>query len=286
MKVSIITINYNNRDGLRKTIESVVNQSYAEIEYIVIDGGSADGSVGVIKQYEDSISYWVSEPDKGIYNAMNKGITQASGDYCLFLNSGDSLHNSTVIENVISQLEGDLVIGQVMIMPERRVAWADVKFPLTLYGFVEGCPVPHQGTFIKRTLFNQELYDERYKIVSDWKFFMNQVVFKQCSVNPIQLTVSDFESGGISSDRYACDLEREAVLKELLPPAIYQDYQKFVYGGNYSGDAYDRFFSSLKKYNKRCAGWVYAIVLSSVKALSLFFKSLSFSQGYHITIVR
>ena len=286
MKVSIVTINFNNREGLQKTIESVVNQSYKGIDYIVIDGGSVDGSVDIIRQYEESISYWVSEPDKGIYNAMNKGIAHASGDYCLFLNSGDSLHDSTVIENVISLLVGDLVIGQVMIMPERRVAWADVIFPLTLYDFVEGGPVPHQGTFIKRTLFDEESYDEQYKIVSDWKFFMNQVVFKQCAVTPIQLTVSDFESGGISSDRYACDLEREAVLKELLPPAIYQDYQKFVYGENYSGDTYDRFFSSLKKYNKRCARWVYAMVLSLVKVLSPLFKSLSFSQLYHLKDIK
>lgn len=88
MKYSIITINYNNADGLRRTIESVVNQTYKDIEYIIIDGGSTDGSVDVIKEYGSQIDYWVSEPDKGIYNAMNKGILQAHGEYLNFMNSG------------------------------------------------------------------------------------------------------------------------------------------------------------------------------------------------------
>ena len=87
MKLSIITINYNNCDGLRKTIESVIAQTTRDFEYIVIDGGSTDGSVDVIKEYADYIDYWVSEPDKGIYNAMNKGTRAAHGDFLLFLNS-------------------------------------------------------------------------------------------------------------------------------------------------------------------------------------------------------
>ena len=100
MKFSIITINYNNCEGLRRTIESVVNQTCHDFEYIIIDGGSTDGSVDVIKQYADQIDYWVSEPDKGIYNAMNKGVAVAKGEYCLFLNSGDSLHNNSALAKV------------------------------------------------------------------------------------------------------------------------------------------------------------------------------------------
>ena len=281
MKISIITINYNNKIGLENTILSVISQSvYDIVEYIVIDGASTDGSVDVIHKYKPQLAYAVSEPDKGIYNAMNKGVSHATGDYLLFLNSGDCLHDNTVVERVLSQLVGDLVIGQVMMVPEKCVAWADIKFPLTLWGFVEGGPVPHQGTFIKRSLFDQELYDERYKIVSDWKFFMNQVVFKQCTVTPIHLIIADFESGGISSDKYACDLEREIVLKEMLPPAIYQDYQRFLYGEQYTGDIYDCFFTSLRKYNKRCAKLIYKETVFIVKILSHFYKSLVFSRQY------
>ncbi len=89
MKLSIITINKNNAYGLRKTIQSVINQTYSNIEYIIIDGASTDGSIDVIKKFEDKIDWWASEPDTGIYNAMNKGIKIATGDYCQFLNSGD-----------------------------------------------------------------------------------------------------------------------------------------------------------------------------------------------------
>ncbi|MFT4805390.1 MAG: glycosyltransferase involved in cell wall biosynthesis, partial [Psychroserpens sp.] len=104
MKLSIITINFNNAVGLKKTIESVVNQTSNDFEYIVIDGGSNDGSVDVIKEYEAKVSYWVSEVDKGIYHAMNKGILLAKGDYLEFLNSGDILVNETVIQKIIPEL--------------------------------------------------------------------------------------------------------------------------------------------------------------------------------------
>ena len=93
-KLSIITINYNNLEGLKRTVESVINQTSKEFEYIVIDGGSNDGSGAYIESKSEHIDYWVSEPDKGIYNAMNKGIAKASGEYLLFLNSGDHLFSN------------------------------------------------------------------------------------------------------------------------------------------------------------------------------------------------
>ena len=100
MKISIITVNYNDKDGLEKTIKSVLNQENTVFEYLVIDGNSADGSKDVIEKYKDKIDYWVSEPDSGIYNAMNKGILAATGDYLLFLNSGDWLYENDSIANV------------------------------------------------------------------------------------------------------------------------------------------------------------------------------------------
>ena len=114
MKLSIITINYNNRDGLQKTIDSVVSQTYKNFEWIIIDGGSTDGSKELIEQYQDHCAYWCSEPDKGIYNAMNKGIEKAIGDYSLFLNSGDRLHDDTVIDKIVSFL-GKTVFGNYKI---------------------------------------------------------------------------------------------------------------------------------------------------------------------------
>ena len=108
MKLSIITINYNNCEGLRETILSVVEQTCKQFEWIIVDGGSQDGSVALLEQYRSYFSYWCSETDKGIYNAMNKGLQHAHGDYCLFLNSGDRLTNNRIIEQVMHELSGDV----------------------------------------------------------------------------------------------------------------------------------------------------------------------------------
>ena len=111
--LSIITINLNNREGLRKTIESVVNQTFQDFEFIVIDGASTDGSVEVIQDYP-RINYWISEPDTGIYNAMNKGIAKATGEYCLFLNSGDTLFQINTLTGILqSNPKGDIIFGNV-----------------------------------------------------------------------------------------------------------------------------------------------------------------------------
>ena len=114
MKLSIITINFNNRNGLEKTIESVTSQTCKDFEWIIIDGGSTDGSRELVEKKQKYITYWCSEPDSGIYNAMNKGIKKAKGDYCFFLNSGDRLHDKDVMMNVLGELDGtDFVSGNV-----------------------------------------------------------------------------------------------------------------------------------------------------------------------------
>ena len=111
--LTIITVNLNNYIGLSKTVESVIGQTFKDFEFIVIDGGSNDGSIEVIKKFARNINYWISESDKGIYNAMNKGIQKAQGQYSLFLNSGDSLYNSGVLQAVSQYLTGefDLICG-------------------------------------------------------------------------------------------------------------------------------------------------------------------------------
>ena len=101
MKVSVITISYNAVSVIEDTIQSVLNQSYKDIEYIIIDGGSTDGTVDIIKKYQDKINYWVSEPDNGIYDAMNKGIDKATGEWINFMNAGDYFHSNLTLENFI-----------------------------------------------------------------------------------------------------------------------------------------------------------------------------------------
>ena len=221
MKLSIITINYNNCDGLQKTIESIVSQSYNDFEWIVIDGGSTDGSRELIEKYAEHISYWVSEPDAGVYNAMNKGIKVAKGEYVNFMNSGDCFASSTILEVVFATphiadvLYGYMMRGNVngevnnLSMMKPDLSWID------LYG--DG--LPHQSTFIKRSLFDKYgLYDESLKAVADWKFFVNAFVYHKATSEFIPLKISIYEEGGIS-DIMGME-ERRRVQKDLFPRAM------------------------------------------------------------------
>ena len=118
-KLSVITINFNNAIGLEKTIKSVIEQKFTDFEFVIIDGDSSDGSKEIIKKYSNKISYWVSEKDKGIYNAQNKGIERAIGEYCLFLNSGDYLVDTTVFQTVFSEKRTqDIIYGDMITVYE------------------------------------------------------------------------------------------------------------------------------------------------------------------------
>lgn len=218
MKLSIITINLNNKNGLQKTIDSVVSQTFKDFEWIVIDGGSIDGSRELIEQYADHFAYWVSEPDKGVYNAMNKGIRVAKGEYLQFLNSGDWLWNETVLERCFSHgFTGDVVYGDLYYyfgendFEERR--YSD---HLSLRFFYKTM-VCHNSTFIKRLPLANELYDESLKIVSDWKFFLIQFINNK-SFEHIKEFVISFDKSGISSvNKELLQQERNEVLERLLP---------------------------------------------------------------------
>lgn len=154
MKLSVITINYNNAEGLAKTMDSVFRQRFSDFEYIVIDGGSTDGSKDLIVNNQDKIAYWCSEKDSGIYNAMNKGIREASGEYLLFLNSGDFLHDFAVLEDIHPFLSGeDIVYGDLLFVhgdgKEDLFVYPDV---LSFEYFLERS-LGHPAAFIKRALF-------------------------------------------------------------------------------------------------------------------------------------
>lgn len=221
VKFSIITINYNNKEGLRKTIESVVNQSFKDFEYIIIDGGSTDGSIDAIKEYASHIDYWVSEPDNGIYNAMNKGILQAYGEYLNFMNSGDEFYDKDVLETVVSMLDKDIIVGKIMHGTE---VWGFPKEEITMLDLVQGT-VLHQASFFRRELFDENMYDEKYKIVSDWKFYIQSLVFNNATFRNIDSIICRFIPGGISEvDSERRIKERGEVYKELFPERIMKDY--------------------------------------------------------------
>jgi glycosyltransferase involved in cell wall biosynthesis len=237
-KLSIITINLNNAEGLSRTIKSVLSQTFTDFEYVIIDGASTDGSVDIIKQYVDKITYWVSEPDKGIYNAMNKGILKANGEYLLFLNSGDYLYSDSVLEKVFGQNESSASIltgimqkinsdscfieldkGQLY---KRRIAGYE---KLTLYDMFYGT-LNHSSSFIKRNLFEEYgLYNENYKIVSDWIFFLIAIGLNSVDVKYIDVVISCFDMTGISNrDDKLLIKERKNVITQFLPKYIIEDY--------------------------------------------------------------
>ena len=159
MKFSIITINYNNKDGLERTVKSVISQTFQDFEYIIIDGGSTDGSVDVIKKFADRIDYWVSEPDKGVYNAMNKGIQQAHGDYLNFMNSGDCYYDKYRLEKIMKyNLEADFVIGRDFHEDSINGSSFTSIHPLlpnSFYFYIS--TLPHQSAFIKKEMLKMQI---------------------------------------------------------------------------------------------------------------------------------
>ena len=224
MRYSIITINYNNSEGLKRTIKSVISQTSKDFEYIIIDGGSTDGSLEVIKRNQEHITYWVSEKDNGIYHAMNKGVAQAHGDYCVFMNSGDCFHSPDVLDKIVSYQE-DIICGK-MIKGDNPLPSGHNKPTISLVDLMRGS-LPHQAMFIKRELLLKHPYDEKYKILSDWKFCIETIVFNNCSFCNVDVIVADYDTSGISSNsKCLLPKERAQILKEMFPQRVIADYQR------------------------------------------------------------
>ncbi len=260
-KLSIITINLNNAEGLESTICSVINQTYSDLEYIVIDGGSTDGSVDVIKKYADKLSYWVSEPDTGIYNAMNKGIRKAGGEYCQFLNSGDWLVAPDVTERMVRDMPDCAICYGNMIKfvdGENKVDKGFEGKPITLLDLYRDT-IRHPTSYIRRDLFDKYgYYDESLKIVSDWKFYLIAVGLNDESVAYRDVNVAIFDMGGVSSlDSDLCRKERNIVNRDLINGNTRRDLEEFA--------AIRGTFRRLKKYP-----WIWFIVRSLSFAIRKF----------------
>lgn len=239
-KLSIITINYNNVEGLKTTLDSVAIQSCREFEHIIIDGGSIDGSVSVIKAYEERFlsaringqtTYprilWISEHDNGIYDAMNKGIAKASGDYLYFLNGGDTLASPTILHEMISLLDGtDFIIGRVNKSYKGHVVGQTPLLgenDMSLYNmYLRG--INHQSALIKRDLLLKTPYDTSVKMGADWKFFVQTIVLGNASTLFVNVIFANFDLSGLSSDIDAIRREREAILDTIVSKRIARDY--------------------------------------------------------------
>ena len=200
--ISIITINYNDKVGLERTLKSVTNQTYKNVEYIVIDGDSTDGSKELIEHYNDKINYWISEPDKGIYNAMNKGILKAKGQYLLFINSGDEFFSEAVLnENFKFVNTYDLIYFNINVVGEQE-SFIKKYPPKITFSYLYHDTLPHPATFIKKELFDKiGFYDENLNIVSDWKWFIIALGKYNATYQHYDSVLSTFYFDGISSKK-------------------------------------------------------------------------------------
>ena len=225
MKLSIITINFNNKDGLKRTIESVISQKFQEFEWIIIDGGSSDGSKLLIEEVARNnkklVSYWCSEPDGGIYNAMNKGVKHSNGEYLQFLNSGDILYDNTIIGDFYElTFKEDIIAGDIIVDGSELLARQNPDEADLDYDYMVKSSIMHPSSFIRKKLFEKfGYYDENLKIVSDWKFFLYVLIKENCSYAHWHRFVTDFATDGISENELSHPIiwsERKAVLDDFL----------------------------------------------------------------------
>lgn len=224
MVVSIITVNFNNSDGLKQTLMSIDNQIYRDYELVIIDGGSTDGSKEVILNYieDHKDTIWVSEKDNGIYNAMNKGVRKASGDYCIFMNSGDCFYDSNALKESIPFLTGtySIVSGYGYLNDERHFPVSSNDISMSF--FIKKS-INHQATYILRSLLLDNPYNEEYRIVSDSLFFFKTLVLDNVSYKDIPVTVCKCEKPGLSSDLKSSLEERYIAIKSVLPKRMSSD---------------------------------------------------------------
>lgn len=276
MKLSIITINRNNASGLRKTMESVFSQTYRDFEYIVVDGASTDESVDIIKEFAEKYTFhsgrggvgsfkWVSEPDTGIYNAMNKGIRMSRGEYSLMLNSGDCLSDNDVVQRLLPELQGSDLIQGGMYLQTKDAGHLDYGFGGTNMSFFDVCDGDflHQATFVHRNVYEQYgYYDESYRIAGDTAFFIKVVGLCNVTFRVVHIPISIFEGGGLASSADAKLIEarhREftRIMQEILGGRIYrlymEDYKKVK--------LYDRLHS---------CRWIWHVVMALIRLLDFW----------------
>lgn len=216
-KVSIITIVYNNVRDIAHTLSSVATQTYPHIEYIVVDGASTDGTLEVIKSYAKHIDILISEKDKGIYDAMNKGLAHATGDYVLFLNSGDELYDDKTVEKVVDAGRGaDIIYGETKLVDESRHILGDRRHTapdsFDWRSFRYGMNICHQAIYIKRTL--TEPYNTEYQLSADIDWVIRAAKKATKTVN-VRDYVAKYLVGGMSQQRHRQSLkERYRIFKK------------------------------------------------------------------------
>lgn len=264
--LSIITINLNNREGLHRTITSVIEQTFSNFEWIVIDGGSTDGSLELIEQCAEHFSYYVSEPDLGIYNAMNKGIAHANGKWLQFLNSGDALYEKSTLAKVFESehKDADIVYGDCYL---EYGHYGKMKYhpdDLSLSFFFQST-INHQCTFYRQELFRTYRYTEQYTIISDWIAYFH-FVFDGCKFHHVKIPIARFDTNGISNSHTdKRENERKMFLDTAFPLIVRRDIDTLIH--------YNETLNRLKSHRST------SILLKLLKALLTFLQRMQCLLG-------
>ncbi|WP_298220999.1 glycosyltransferase family 2 protein [Flavobacterium sp.] len=229
-KISIITIAFNDKEGLKKTFNSVFNQTFQDFEFIVIDGGSTDGSKALIEENQQKIAYWVSEKDSGVFHAMNKGIRVAKGEFIIFMNSGDIFNDDAVLLDIVPELTDRFDIYYGDNYKESPSSKRLKTYPEKLsFSFFYTSSINHQSTFIRKSLFDDHFYyNEQYKIASDWEFFVYTICHKNVPYKYLRRTIAIYDFTGISSNPKFAALYQEEKKDSMQRyfPAFLEDYQE------------------------------------------------------------
>ena len=227
--VSVITINYHNLEGLKRTRASVIEQTFASMEWIVIDGGSGDEERTFIEQHQSEMAYWCSEPDGGVYHAMNKGILKVQGEYCIFMNSGDMFYDSHVLENVFKESpSADVLYGdwsQSYPDGNTKMMYAPKVFSMHFICTENIC---HQAMFIRSEVMKASPYDERYLLYADWAKWI-ELALQGCRFQYVPWTICHYEMNGMSQKQTEqLQQELKKIQDEAIPPAMKETLSFFT----------------------------------------------------------
>jgi glycosyltransferase involved in cell wall biosynthesis len=257
MLFSIISINFNNKKGLIDTIKSIENQKFVDYEHIIIDGNSNDGSLEVLNKLNNVNVIWISENDRGIYHAMNKGILLSKGKYLIFINSGDRFSNNNCLDLINEKKQDfDIVYSNMIIQNETTSTLIKYQDYISTHLLLTS-GIPHPGTAIKRELFNVVgLYNENYKIISDWIFFFTAIVKHKASFNHIPEPLVIFDAGGISSNKRnitSLIMEHRLFLKNNFP--------EWLHYFNKNSDQIKRYLKTVSRWKRPFYKLFYLVIV-------------------------
>ena len=258
--ISIITINLNNLAGLKLTYQSILNQPENSFEWILVDGGSTDGTNEFIKQLVRKPDIFISELDNGIYHAMNKGTQLANGEYVIFMNSGDQFTKNILNNKLLLELNTEIVYGDALVTYDNlELSYSKQPEKLSILNFYRSC-ICHQATFIKRDVQLSFLYDENYKYASCRKFFLDSIIFGDANYKYLNIPICIYDLNGVSSkSKEKLNKEEDIYICDYLPNILINDLNDY------------RFLTRIKN-NSRI--WSYLVSANDYRFKKLVFENI------------